>query len=153
MTYSFSQPNLYTCTYTHTHVHTCMHTLAHIYRHKFLVKNVHKLCEITHEINQQWLPIISSPAGGNRVPKMLDVQSELQHVITHEGFMKLRTISIAYKTYESTYNSCCVLYKYSLSNMFYLQPYIKKCFAEHISQQCYYVRLILIIMTVVHHIY
>jgi len=51
-----------------------MHTLARIYRHKFLGKNVHKLCEKTHEINPQWLPITLSPAGGNRQSlKMLDV--------------------------------------------------------------------------------
>jgi len=61
-------PNLYTRIYTRTLACTQMHshTLARIYRHKFLGKNMHKLCEKTHEINQQWLPIISSPAGGNR---------------------------------------------------------------------------------------
>jgi len=56
---AFPNPNLYTCTYTHTLTRTyTMHTLACIYRHKFLGKNVYKLCEKTHEINQQWLPLL-----------------------------------------------------------------------------------------------
>jgi hypothetical protein len=158
MAYCSSQPqfiHMHIYSYIHTRTHTCMHTLACIYRHKFLGKNVHKLCEKTHEINQQWLPTISSPAGGNRgSPKfwMLSLKCNMWlpkkvHAVTNY-YQSLQ------KTYESTYNSSCVLYKYSLSKCSTFNHTLEYAVQNiYISQQCYYVWLIFIIMTVVHHIF